>query len=175
MVSFNTLLLIATASSALVIQKRDTATILSDIKTINTNLNALTSATTTYTGGLIQALPISNAEQTLDTSIQKAGTDAKAQTTPLTSAESLQVLAAANNLTTGINGTLVALSAKKAAFQSAGLTATVTGDIITLKTDTDVLSAALVAVASPDTKSQATALQSKINDQFAAASAAFAA
>jgi hypothetical protein len=69
MVAIKNILLFITAASALAIVKRDAATILTDISTISTNVAALTKAVTNYQGGILGALPILSAEQTLETSV----------------------------------------------------------------------------------------------------------
>lgn len=57
MVAIKNILLFITAASALTVGKRDAATILSDISTIDTNVKALTKAFNNYNGGIFSAAP----------------------------------------------------------------------------------------------------------------------
>lgn len=153
---------------------RQAASINSTLSTINTNVLALTKTVTDYTGGLIAAAGVASKESTLDTSI-KAATTAVGGMQKLSTADSKNLLASVNTLTPNIQKTISALVAKKAQFTSAGIGGTVATDIKNLQTSTDALGAALVNIASDDTKPDAQKALVSIDDSFKQASAAFAA
>ena len=68
MLAPKTLLLFITATSALAIGRRDTATVLNDISSIDSDVKSLASAVNNYNGGLFAALPIESSESGLGTS-----------------------------------------------------------------------------------------------------------
>jgi hypothetical protein len=76
MVAIKNVLLFIASASALAIVKRDTATILTDIATIDSNVNALTTAVNNYNGGILAAIPVANAESTLEASVRNPLPDA---------------------------------------------------------------------------------------------------
>jgi len=154
--------------SASALERRETSTILSDIATIDTNVKALTSTVNNYNGGLFGTIPITNAEITLDKSIQQGTRDAQAAS-QLSSEDSNSILAAIQNLSPDIEASLKAVESKKSQFAAAGLTSTVRNDLAQLKTDTDDFANALIAIASADTKTQANAEKTTIDNDFQAA------
>ncbi|KAF8862307.1 hydrophobic surface binding protein-like protein A [Acephala macrosclerotiorum] len=168
MVAFKNLLFFITSASALTIGKRDAATILSDISTIDTNVNALTTAANNYNGGILAALPITSAESTLENSIKQGTTDAQA-TSQLSSADAQSIIAAINTLIPDIATSLTAVENKKADFASDGLTSIVLGDLNSLKNDTDAFADALIAIASADTETEAQSQKATIDSDFQAA------
>ncbi|KAG4437625.1 hypothetical protein IFR05_006886 [Cadophora sp. M221] len=174
MVAIKNLLFFATAISALTIGKRDTATILNDIAAIDTNVQAVTTAANNYNGGILAAIPIVTAEGNLETAIDQGTTDAQA-TSQQTSADSQSVIAAIDNLIPNIEASLAAITVKKPQFDADGLTATVQTTLGSLKAKTDAFSDALIAIASEDTKDAGTAQKARIDSDFDAAIAAFAA
>jgi len=153
------------AFSALAIRRRDASTILSDISTIDSSVRALTSAVNGYNGGIFGAIPIENAESTLDKSINQGTSDAQAAS-QVSSTDSNSIIAAVQNLTRDIEASIQALEAKKLPFAAAGLTSTVQNDLITLKSDTDSFANALIAIASADTTDQAQAKKATIDNDF---------
>ncbi|KUJ12066.1 uncharacterized protein LY89DRAFT_220767 [Mollisia scopiformis] len=165
MVIIKNVLLLVTAATALTLGKRDVNTILSDISTIDSNVKALTTAANNYNGGVLAAIPITSAESTLDKSINQGTSDAQA-TSQLSSADSKSILAAINNLTPDIAASLTAVENKKANFAADGLTSIVQNDLATLKSDTDAFADALIAIASADSKDQATAQKATIDSDF---------
>ncbi|KAH6722325.1 hydrophobic surface binding protein A-domain-containing protein [Leptodontidium sp. 2 PMI_412] len=174
MVAIKNLLFLATAISALTIGKRDTATILNDIAAINTNVQAVTTATNNYNGGILAAIPIVTAEGNLEAAIDQGTTDAQA-TPQGTSADSQSVIAAIDTLIPNIEASLTAIIAKKTQFAADGLTSTVYTTLGNLKVKTDAFSDALIAIASADTKDAGIAQKARIDSDFDAAIAAFAA
>ena len=107
------------AFSALAIRRRDASTILSDISTIDSSVRALTSAINGYNGGIFGAIPIENAESTLDKSINQGTSDAQAAS-QVSSTDSNSIIAAVQNLTRDIEVSIQALEAKKSPFAAAG-------------------------------------------------------
>ena len=132
MIAIKNILLFVSAATALIPGKGDTSTILSDISTINSNVKALTSAVNSYNGGLLAAIPITNAESTLDTSIKQGTSDAQS-TSQRSSTDSNTIIAAIMNLTPDIEAALTAVVNKKPQFAAAGLASTVQGDLDVLK------------------------------------------
>lgn len=57
MVAIKNILFFITAASALTVGKRDAATILNDISTIDSNVKALTATFNNYNGGVANAIP----------------------------------------------------------------------------------------------------------------------
>ncbi|KAG4442212.1 hypothetical protein IFR05_002322 [Cadophora sp. M221] len=167
MVAIKNILLFVAAASALVLDKRTAATILTDVSTINTNVKVLTSAANAYTGGVANALKVQQAEQTLDKSIVQAGKDANA-TSALTSADSTKISNAVQSLIPNIDASIKAIEAKKAQFAKDGLTQVVVGDFKTLQADTDKLADRLIIIASADTKTKAKQQKASIDSLFAA-------
>ncbi|KAH6722324.1 hydrophobic surface binding protein A-domain-containing protein [Leptodontidium sp. MPI-SDFR-AT-0119] len=148
MVAIKNILFFITAASALTVGKRDAATILNDISTIDSNSK-------------------------LEDSIKQGTTDAKASSQQ-SSADSKSVIAAIDKLIPDIEASLAAAEKKKAQFAADNLTGTVQKDLATLKSETDDFANALIAIASADTKAQGTAQKTKIDNDFNAAIAYFA-
>lgn len=67
MVAIKNIFCFITAVTAATIYQRTPATILTDITTIDTNVNALTKAVDNYNGGFFDLLTVSSAESTLET------------------------------------------------------------------------------------------------------------
>ena len=118
----NILLFIATASALITpLSKRDAATILTDISTIDTNVKSLTSSADAYNGGgITNALKVQQVEQTLEKSITQAGKDANA-TSQLTSADSTKISNAVQSLIPNIEASISAIENKKAQFTADGV------------------------------------------------------
>ncbi|KAH7356705.1 hydrophobic surface binding protein A-domain-containing protein [Rhexocercosporidium sp. MPI-PUGE-AT-0058] len=173
MVAIKNILFFITAASALTVGKRDAATILSDISTIDSNVKALTATFNNYNGGVFSAFPILGAESKLEDSIKQGTTDAKASSQQ-SSADSKSIIAAIDNLIPDIEASLAAAEKKRAQFAADNLTATVQKDLANLKAETDDFADALIAIASADTKAQGTAQKAKIDSDFDAAIAYFA-
>lgn len=76
MVAITRLVLLAVSATAAVLP-RDAATIESDLKTINSDTTTLTSKVNAYNGGVINALPVQNAESQLEKDLKSANTDAQ--------------------------------------------------------------------------------------------------
>lgn len=72
-----------------------------------------------------------------------------------------------------ITAALDALTGREADFASLGITSLVITDLQDLQTDTDALGAALVAIASSDTQTEAQTAVTSIDAAFASAIAAF--
>ncbi|KAL2073193.1 hypothetical protein VTL71DRAFT_10517 [Oculimacula yallundae] len=172
MVAIKNILFFATAITALTIGKRDTATILNDIAAISSNNQALTTAANNYNGGILAAIPILTAQNSLEAAVDKGTSDAQA-TAVQTSAQSLSVVAAVDALIPSIEAAINAIVAKKALFVADGLSGTVRTSLVNLKAKTDSFSAALIAIASEDTKATGAAQKAKIDARFEAAIAAF--
>ncbi|KAG4437624.1 hypothetical protein IFR05_006885 [Cadophora sp. M221] len=173
MVAIKNILFFITTASALTVGKRDAATILNDISTIDSNVKALTVTFNNYNGGVINAIPILNAESKLEDSIKQGTTDAKASAQQ-SSANSKSIIAAIDKLIPDIEASLAAAEKKKAQFAADNLTGTVQKDLAALKSETDDFASALIAIASADTKAQGTAQKTKIDNDFNAAIAYFA-
>lgn len=78
MVAIKNVLFFVTAVIALTVGKRDTATIISDISTIDSDVKALTTAFNNYNGGLFATTPILTAQSNLEDAIKKGTTNAQA-------------------------------------------------------------------------------------------------
>ncbi|KAB8296407.1 hypothetical protein EYC80_009151 [Monilinia laxa] len=171
MVAMKNIILFISAVSATAIPKRTSTIILTDIGIIDRSVNALTIAVNDYEGEVFQLLTLNDAVGALDTAIKVAGTDANI-TSPLSSADSSLVYTATLNLVSPIQQSLAAVVAKKAEFAAAGLTTTVTGNVATLKKDTDTLSQNIYNIASSDVKPKLVVVQSEVDSAFTAAQAA---
>jgi hypothetical protein len=90
---------------------RDTATILSDLNTIDSDIATLTKQFNEFTGDLMQALQTQMVEQQLERDIDKATADTKA-TSALSAADSTSVTNAILGLKPDIIGSLDAIVAK---------------------------------------------------------------
>ncbi|ATZ52369.1 hypothetical protein BCIN_08g01140 [Botrytis cinerea B05.10] len=172
MVAIKNIFCFITAVTAATIYQRTPATILTDITTIDTNVNALTKAVDNYNGGFFDLLTVSSAESTLETSIKNAATDT-ANTSPLSSADSTNILNAINHLIPDIQQALDALVAKKTTFANAGVASTVEGDLANLKKETDTFGKNLLAISSSDVEPKLSATLSTIDNDFTNAEAAF--
>lgn len=165
MVAIRNILFFVSASAAVVIP-RDASTIEKDISTIDSNVKSLTNAVNNYNGGgAINAIPIANAESTLDKSIQQGTKDANATST-LSSADSKAISNAIQSLIPDIEASLKALKSKKADFQADNLESTVENDLKSLKSDTDDFANRLIQIASSDVKSQANKEKTRIDNDF---------
>lgn len=162
----NIFLFIAAASAAVL--PRDAAQSLSDLKTIDSDTNKLTSAINSWNGQVFTAIPINNAESQVESDIKTATSNANGFTA--SSADSANIISYINTtLEPDIKKALNALVAKKAQFKSAGLTNTVTGDIKNLQSETSSLSTNLINSASSDQKSAGQAAAAKIQADFTSA------
>jgi hypothetical protein len=104
-----TTLLTLTASQPLV--ARDASTVLSDLAKINTDLGTLSSAVSSYTGGLTAALDIQTKEGVVEKDLDQATTDTNAAAA-FTAGESTSVTNALLGLKPDITGAIDALVAK---------------------------------------------------------------
>ncbi|APA10830.1 hypothetical protein SS1G_03523 [Sclerotinia sclerotiorum 1980 UF-70] len=172
MVAIKNIILFISAVSAAAISRRTPATILSDITTIDTNVKALTTAVDNYNGGFFGLISVSSAESTLETSIKNAATDAS-NTSPLSSADSENILGEINNLKPDIDQALNALVGKKSTFASAGVDSTVASDLENLKKETDAFGKALLDIFSSDVKPRLTEDLNTIDTSFTNAQAQF--
>ncbi|TEY37818.1 hypothetical protein BOTCAL_0505g00090 [Botryotinia calthae] len=172
MVAIKTIFCFITAVTAAAIYQHTPATILTNIATIDTNVNALTKTVASYEGGFIQLLAVDNAESTLESSIKNAGTDA-ANTSQLSPADSNNILNAINDLIPDIQQALDALKAKKTTFANAGVAPTVEGDLANLKKETDTFGKNLLAISSSDVEPKLSVALSTIDNDFTNAEAGF--
>jgi len=120
-----------------------------------------------YNCGVSGAIPITNAESTLDNSTKQGTSDAKA-TSQLSSADSNSIIAAIKDLIPDIETSLQAVESKKSQFAAAGLTSTVQHDLSTLKSDTADFTNALITIASTDVLSEANSEKAIIDNDFQA-------
>jgi hypothetical protein len=97
--------------------------------------------------------------------IKKGTTDAKA-TTQLSSADSASINSAVANLIPLNAAALTALKAKKTQFATDGITSTVQSSLTSLKTETDDLATALIAIASTDALALATTQKATIDSDL---------
>ncbi|OAQ60522.1 hydrophobic surface binding protein [Pochonia chlamydosporia 170] len=165
MLSVKNLLFLAVAVTGSVI-KRDAALVKADLQTINTDTAKVTTAVNNYNGGVLNALPIINAQQQVTKDIKKATTDAQ-NAGVVSEADALDIIAyITGTLEPTIVGSLSALKSKKAKFDADGLTGTVKSSLTSLKSDTDALGAALIAGTPANLVAQAQAIQAKIDADF---------
>ncbi|PVH79913.1 hypothetical protein DL98DRAFT_419528, partial [Cadophora sp. DSE1049] len=135
----NILFFAVTASAAVIIPRADVnATATADIKTIRTDIQALTSASNSYSGGLTNALKVQDAYSTLDKAIQSATTDANSfsQQDTYTSRYIISQIEAAEP---DVKAAVDAIIAKKSQFTADGVASLVKSDIANLKKDSDAL------------------------------------
>ena len=166
MVAFKIILLLAASAIAAVIP-RDAATIEKDLKTLNSDTSNLHTAINNYNGGgAINAIPIQNAEQTLDKAINNADTDTKSSAA-INDADTKTILVfIKNTLEPNLAATLKALVTKKADFSKDGFTGIVLSDLQTLKKDSDTFGADLLKKIPTDQQSAGKAALSKIDADF---------
>ncbi len=93
------------------LEKRDAAKVLTDVSSISTIVDSLTTAATSYTGSLTQTLALASTVSDLKTALSTATTDAEASAA-FTEAESGSVANALGELTPKIVGVLDALGTK---------------------------------------------------------------
>lgn len=173
MVAITHVLLLAAAASAAVIQGRTPATVLSNLKKINTASTTLDKAVTSWDGSVSGVIPIQNDSNALDNDVKsatkEAGTEKQA-----TSAASKQIIGyVTNTLAPNTKKTLNDLVAAKPKFKADGLDSTVESNLKTLKTDVDALGQALLKIASADQKANAQKNIKNIDGYFAIAIKAF--
>ncbi|PVH73668.1 hypothetical protein DL98DRAFT_430953, partial [Cadophora sp. DSE1049] len=106
---------------------RDAATVLSDIESINSDTQSLTTAVNAFSG-INDAAGLIAAESGLSDAINKGTTDAKA-TTSVSDSEAQSILDAVKNLIPNIVAALNAVVSKDEAFTSAGIQSVVAGDL----------------------------------------------
>merc|ERR1711977_247520 len=135
--------LAATGNAAIL--ARDAATVLSDIDTINSDTQSLTSTVNAFSG-ISDAAALIAAESGLSDAIKKGTTDAKA-TTSVSDSEAQSILSAVKGLIPNIVAALNAVVSKDAAFTSAGVQSVVAGDLASLRTESSDFAAALIAAA----------------------------
>lgn len=165
MVAINSLILLATATTAAVLP-RDASTVQSDLNTINSDTQKLTSDVNAYNGGLLAAIQPENDESQLDKDIKQATTDAN-NSAPVSDADATSIINyIKNTLTPSIESALSALKAKKSQFASAGLQNTVLNDLKTLKNDTDSLGSALLAKTPDAEQADGSAVIDQIDGDF---------
>ncbi|WPH04467.1 Hypothetical protein R9X50_00735800 [Acrodontium crateriforme] len=172
MVAIKNILFFATAISAAAIVRRDAATVLADLKKVDSDTNALTTAINNYSGGAIAAIPISSAESTLDKDIKQTTSDAGGSVSEADAQTIVSYIS--GTLQPDIAASLTALKGKSSQISAAGLKSTVENDLKTLKTDTDALGAKLVASAPSDQQAAAQSVLAKIDADLTSAIAAFA-
>ncbi|THC94418.1 hypothetical protein EYZ11_006115 [Aspergillus tanneri] len=149
---------------------RDATAVQQDLDKLSTDVKALTSAITSYTGGVSGALEIQNKEQTVEGDLDKVTTDAKAAST-FTESESSTITKSVLGLEPDIKTSLDTLVQKKQLIVSAGVTDIVKGDLQKLKSKTDSMSTELQAKATATDKDT---LASKTKDLDAAFESALA-
>lgn len=172
MVAIKNILFFATAISAAAIVQRDAATVLADLKQVDSDTNGLTKAINNYNGGAIAAAPIQSAQDKLDKDIKQTTSDAGGSVSESDAQSIIDYIT--KTLGPDISTALTALKNKKSQIQSAGLKGTVEGDLKTLKTDTDALGSKLIASAPADKQSAAKSALGKIDSDLDSAIAAFA-
>ncbi|KAK2590952.1 hypothetical protein QQS21_011371 [Conoideocrella luteorostrata] len=166
MLSIKNLLFLAVAATGSVI-KRDAAAVKQSLQTVNSDTQAVTTAVNNYNGGgIVNALPIVNAQQQLSKDIKSATQTAKDAGT-VSEADATDII----NYITGtlqpsIATTLTALKGKKDKFDADGLSSTVKSSLESLKTDTDDLGAALIGGTPPSKTEEAKAVQAKIDSSL---------
>jgi len=121
-----------------------------------------------YNGGVFSAIPITNAEISLDNSIKQGTKDAK-EAIQLSSAGSNSIIATIKNLTHDVETSRQAVESKNSQFTAEGLTSIVQNNLSTIKSDTDDFANALIAIAAADTVSQVNAEKTTIDSDFQAA------
>ncbi|KAH7377587.1 hydrophobic surface binding protein A-domain-containing protein [Cadophora sp. MPI-SDFR-AT-0126] len=156
------LALAATGNAAIL--ARDAATVLSDIETLNSNTQSLTTAVNSFSG-ISDAAGLIAAESGLSDAINKATTDAKA-TTSVSDSEGSSILDAVKNFIPNIVAALNAVVSKDTAFTSAGVQSVVAGDIASLRTEASDFAAALIAAAPEGAKAGGNAAASCIDAAF---------
>jgi hypothetical protein len=105
------LLLALSTSTPIPITPRDATAVLNDLGKINTDLNTLTRAITTYNGGLIPALDIQAKETVVERDLDQATPDTNAAT-PFTVDESTRATSALLGLEPDIRSSLEGLIQK---------------------------------------------------------------
>lgn len=123
------LALAATGNAAIL--ARDAAAVLSDIDTINSDTQSLTSAVNAFSG-INDAAGLIAAESSLSDAIKQGTTDAKA-TTSVSDSEAQSILSAIKGLVPNIVSALNAVVSKDAAFTSAGVQSVVAGDLASVR------------------------------------------
>ena len=155
------------------LDRRDADAISQDIKSINDHITALTQVTDNYNGGLLKALPLNQAESSLESSIKIASSTSQ-NLNQLDSAESETIIAYINDtLEPNIHSVLAALSAKRAQITKSMLAGKVKGDIATLHKMTLDLGKRLVEKASDDQKEAGMQVLAKIDAAFINATTAW--
>ncbi|KAK4627979.1 hypothetical protein CLAFUR0_03970 [Fulvia fulva] len=162
MVAFKNIALFAVSATALVFP-RNAATVQADLNKINSDTQTLTQRANSYNGGLINALPVQNAEGTLENDIKSATSDAQASG-PVSDADAQSIIDYINNtLEPSISSAVTAIVNKKAKFQADGLSSIVQKDFNNLKTETDDFGSALLAKAPSDKQAAGQAALSKVD------------
>ncbi|GAO13610.1 hypothetical protein UVI_02015210 [Ustilaginoidea virens] len=166
MLSVKNILFLAVAAAGSVI-KRDVSQTKSNLKTINSDTQSVTSAVNDYNGGgMFAAMPIINAEQTLDNDIQSATNNANKLGTISTADAKALIDYIGNTIQPSMRTALKALKSKKPQFDADQLTGVVHDTLQSLQSDTDKLADALIKAVPASQKSQAKAPKDKIDADF---------
>lgn len=154
------------------IQTATTATIVADFKTINTQLDALTSTVNDYEGGNFGALPIQRATTTVSDSVSKLNNDVSGLT-PQTDEQAQMILDAVVASEASIKPALDAIVAKKTTFPR-NLKPQVTTGLDTLSKSTAGLGATFATKTSDGFRQKVNDESAKIDQLFVSASSNFA-
>ncbi|KAI9279038.1 hydrophobic surface binding protein A-domain-containing protein [Umbelopsis sp. AD052] len=173
--------LAATFAQAAVINKRVTAPVateITDLQTIVTQLQKLTTEVNGYTAsqGYTGALKINGDESTLETDIKKATTDCNAITGTVSEADATAVFAEVALLVPQVQAALQAIVNKKPVFDTVLLvTPLVKGDLQRLQPLTASLDSCLLSHTPSDQTATAQGYINQINAAFTAACSAYGA
>ncbi|KAH7407730.1 hydrophobic surface binding protein A-domain-containing protein [Cadophora sp. MPI-SDFR-AT-0126] len=122
--------------------RRDITTVLTDISSLSSLVNSLTTTATSYTGSLTQTLGLASVVKELKSALAVATADVRAEKA-FEGDESESVVSAAGELVVDIRALLGALSEKAPVIASAGYTTLVSDQLKTLQPSTDELVVAL--------------------------------
>ncbi|KAF4636638.1 hypothetical protein G7Y89_g1444 [Cudoniella acicularis] len=168
MVSIKHIVLFAAGVAALTIQKRDFNKALTDLQTLDSNVNAFNTLVSGYQGGASYALSIYNQQTALDGQVNQCNSDAQAALTggTINSDQFNQLQTIVNTLSTDLQIALSTLKSKKLYFLLDSVINVLQLALTTFASDTNNLSTNLVALCPAEDQAEAAAQQAAINGYF---------
>ena len=159
-----TIALFAATAFAGLIVKRDSASIVADLKDVKAKSEALVTALDAYGGGLLAALPIQNAASPLEAALTKTAKDVAAEPPTTSDADAQKVLDAVKELEPGIKRSTDLVVTKAASFGA--VKGTVSGEMTRFKTISDSISDGLLSRVPASLKPEAEKLKATVDGYF---------
>ncbi|OJJ47253.1 hypothetical protein ASPZODRAFT_151775 [Penicilliopsis zonata CBS 506.65] len=165
-------LLAASLASASPVTKRDAATVLSDLETILTEVEAVETAFADWDGDALGALTLLTYYDDLSSDLETAITDTEATST-LSTSDSSSITSEVETLGPSILAALAAIVAKESDAAAAGIQSTLLSSLETLESETNTLGADLEAIATTTDAETIASVLTEVDAAFSSAIAAY--